>query len=193
MRVKINNVRIAFPKLFKAERVGDDGDPQHSASFIIPKNHPAVKDIEKVIREVAKDKWADKADIMLKKITAENKLCLKDGDLKAEYDGYAGNLYISANNKVRPFVVDRDKTQLNPDDGVIYAGCYVNVVLDIWPMDNKYGKRINATLLGVQFYKDGDAFAGGAPATEADFDDLSLEDQVSEYVAQPRSGEFSIA
>lgn len=193
MRVKINNVRIAFPKLFKAERVGDDGDPQHSASFIIPKNHPAVKDIEKVIREVAKDKWADKADIMLKKITAENKLCLKDGDLKAEYDGYAGNLYISANNKVRPFVVDRDKTQLNPDDGVIYAGCYVNAVLDIWPMDNKYGKRINATLLGVQFYKDGDAFAGGAPATEADFDDLSLEDQVSENVAQPRSGEFSIA
>lgn len=193
MRVKINNVRIAFPKLFKAERVGDDGDPQHSASFIIPKNHPAVTDIEKVIREVAKDKWADKADIMLKKITAENKLCLKDGDLKAEYDGYAGNLYISANNKVRPFVVDRDKTQLNPDDGVIYAGCYVNAVLDIWPMDNKYGKRINATLLGVQFNKDGDAFAGGAPATEADFDDLSLEDQVSEYVAQPRSGEFSIA
>lgn len=193
MRVKINNVRIAFPKLFKAERVGDDGDPQHSASFIIPKNHPAVKDIEKAIREVAKDKWADKADIMMKKITAENKLCLKDGDLKAEYDGYAGNLYISANNKVRPFVVDRDKTQLNPDDGVIYAGCFVNAVLDIWPMDNKYGKRINATLLGVQFNKDGDAFAGGAPATEADFDDLSLEDQASEYVAQPRSGEFSIA
>lgn len=193
MRVKINNVRIAFPKLFKAERVGDDGDPQHSASFIIPKNHPAVKDIEKAIREVAKDKWADKADIMMKKITAENKLCLKDGDLKAEYDGYAGNLYISANNKVRPFVVDRDKTQLNPDDGVIYAGCFVNAVLDIWAMDNKYGKRINATLLGVQFYKDGDAFAGGAPATEADFDDLSLEDQVSENVAQPRSGEFSIA
>jgi len=193
MKVKLNDVRIAFPKLFKPERVGDDGELQYSASFIIPKNHPAVKDIETAIKDVAKDKWSDKADIMMKKITAENKLCLKDGDLKAEYDGYAGNLFISANNKNRPFVINRDKTQLNPDDGVIYAGCYVNVVLDIWAMDNKFGKRINATLSGVQFLRDGDAFAGAPRATEDDFDDLSLENQVSEYVSQAQPGEFSIA
>jgi hypothetical protein len=32
---------------------------------------------------------------------------------------------------------------------------------------------MNCALKGVQFVKDGDAFAGSAPASEADFDDLS--------------------
>lgn len=40
-------------------------------------------------------------------------------------------------------------------------------------MDNNFGKRINASLGGVQFYRDGDAFAGGGVASEDDFDDVS--------------------
>lgn len=174
MKVKLNNVRLAFPNLFKPEQINGEGDPKYGATFILPKGHPALVEINKAMEQVAKDKWADKAPAIMKKIEMENKLCLKNGDLKAEYDGFTGNYYISASNKVRPFIVDRDKTQLNPDDGVIYAGCYVNAVIDIWAMDNKFGKRICATLSGAQFFKDGDAFTGGAPATEDDFEDYSV-------------------
>ncbi|EOA7521129.1 ssDNA-binding protein, partial [Escherichia coli] len=35
------------------------------------------------------------------------------------------------------------------------------------------GKRINASLGGVQFLRDGDAFAGGGVASADDFDDIS--------------------
>lgn len=177
MKVKIENARIAFPKLFKAEQVNGEGTPQFSATFIFPKNHPAVVEIKKAIEQVAKEKWADKAESILKKVTAELKICLKDGDLKEELEGFSGNYYLNANNKTRPYVIDRDKTQLNPDSGVIYAGCYVNAVIDIWAMDNKYGKRICASLSGIQFYKDGDAFSGGGIASDADFDDLSTESE----------------
>ncbi|MWN55950.1 ssDNA-binding protein, partial [Escherichia coli] len=53
------------------------------------------------------------------------------------------------------------------------AGCYVNAVIDIWAQDNNFGKRINASLGGVQFLRDGDAFAGGGVASADDFDDIS--------------------
>jgi hypothetical protein len=177
MKVKLEKVRLAFPKLFKAEQVNGEGEPQFSATFIFPKDHPNVKDIENAILQVAKEKWADKADVILKKVKAELKTCLKDGDLKADLDGFVGNYFLNASNKTRPYVINRDKTQLNSDDGVIYAGCYVYAVIDIWAMDNKFGKRICASLSGVQFYKDGDAFTGGGVASDADFDDLSVDNE----------------
>ena len=49
----------------------------------------------------------------------------------------------------------------------------MNVSLELWAQDNNYGKRVNATLMGVQFFRDGDAFAGGGVASEEDFDDVS--------------------
>ncbi|OCG24200.1 hypothetical protein A9G45_02575 [Gilliamella sp. HK2] len=177
MKVKLEKVRLAFPKLFKAEQVNGEGEPQFSATFIFPKDHPNVKDIENAILQVAKEKWADKADAILKKVKAELKTCLKDGDLKADLEGFAGNYFLSASNKTRPYVINRDKTQLNPDDGVMYAGCYVYAVIDIWAMDNKFGKRICASLSGVQFFKDGDAFTGGGVASDDDFDDLSVDNE----------------
>lgn len=181
MKVKLHNVRIAFPRLYKAEQVNGQGEPQFSATFIMPKHYQIAKDVQTAIEQVAKEKWTDKAEGILKKLKAELKLCLKDGDLKEELEGFSGNYYLNANNKIRPYVVDRDKTQLNPDSGVIYAGCYVNAVIDIWAMDNKHGKRICASLSGVQFYKDGDAFSGGGIATDADFDDLSTEPEDEEF------------
>ncbi len=75
--------------------------------------------------------------------------------------------------KPRPTVIDRDRTALIQADGRPYAGCYVNAVVDIWAQDNNFGKRINASLSGVQFLRDGDAFAGGGVAAPDDFDDIS--------------------
>ena len=46
-------------------------------------------------------------------------------------------------------------------------------MIDIWAQDNNFGKRVNASLGGVQFLRDGDAFAGGGVAAPDDFDDIS--------------------
>ena len=40
----------------------------------------------------------------------------------------------------------------------------MNAIVELWAQDNNYGKRINASLAGVQFAKDGEAFAGGTVA-----------------------------
>jgi len=72
--------------------------------------------------------------------------------------------------------LNKDKSPVVEADGVIYSGCYVNAIIDLWAQDNQFGKRINATLLGVQFAYDGDAFAsGGSGVSVDDFDDLDNE------------------
>ncbi len=81
---------------------------------------------------------------------------------------------LNASNKARPLVLDRDKTPLTAADGKPYSGSYMNVSLEIWAQDNNFGKRINATLKGVQFVGDGDSFGGGAPASPDDFEDLAV-------------------
>jgi len=171
--MRLTNVRLAFPVLFEAKTVNGEGKPAFSASFLIDPADPQVAEINAEIERVAKEKWGAKAEAMLKTMRATDKIALHDGDLKANYDGYPGNLYISARNAVRPHVLDRDaKTPIEEADGKIYAGCYVNAIIDFWPQDNNYGKRINATLHKVQFFKDGDAFAGGAISNEG-FEDLA--------------------
>lgn len=180
MKVKLNNVRLAFPQLFEAKTVNGEGEPAFSASLLIDPTHPQVKELNAAIDAVAKEKWAAKAEAILKTMRATDKTCLHDGDLKDQYAGFEGMLYVSARSKTRPLVIDVDKTPLTAKDGKPYAGCYVNASIELWAQDNNYGKRVNASLRGIQFLRDGDAFAGGAPASEDEFDDLSVaEDELA--------------
>lgn len=172
MIVSLKNVRLAFPALFEAKQVNGEGDPAFSASFLMAPNHASVKALNEAFESVGKEKWKDKWPQVKKELTAKDKLALHDGDLKSQYEGFEGNLFVSARNKTRPRVIDRDKSPLAAADGKPYAGCYVNASVEIWAQDNQWGKRLNATLRGVQFYDDGDAFSGGGVADVDEFDDL---------------------
>lgn len=176
MKMMINKVRVAFVEIFEAKPFGGEGDPYFSLSALIPPGHPALATLTEAEEIVAKDKWGAKADDILKKLRAEDRNLIHDGDSK-EYDGYAGNKYVSARNKMRPLVIDRDRTTLVAADGRPYSGCCCNVQVEVWAQDNKFGKRINATLKAVQFVEDGDAFSGGAPADPDEFEDLSVESE----------------
>lgn len=173
MSVKLLNVRLAFPNLF-TPKAGDNGDLKFSAAFIFPREHPAMPEIIAAMRAAAAEKWGEpKADEMLASLKAGNRLAVHDGDSKTKYDGYKGNLFMNASNKVRPLVIGGGadgKAPLVETDGKPYSGCYVNAMVSFWAQDNKYGQRINASLMGVQFLKDGERLAGGETASADDFD-----------------------
>lgn len=179
MKVSLKDVRLAFPQLFEAKAVNGEGKPAFSASFLLPHDHPSVAAINAAIEGVAKEKWGAKASEVLRGLRAQDKVCLHDGDAKSDYDGYAGNLFVSARSATRPLVIDRDKSPLTEKDGRLYAGCYVYASIELWAQDNQFGKRVNASLKGVQFYRDGDAFAGGAPASPDEFEDLGAPEEAS--------------
>lgn len=173
-RLMLKGVRLAFPNLFEPATVNGEGDPKYGATFILPADHPQLGEIRAKMIAVAKDKWGAKAAEIFKMIEKADKLALRDGDTKPNYDGFPGNLFVStsAQQSARPTVIDANKSPLTPRDGKPYAGCYVNASLDFWAQDNKYGKRINAQLRGVQFVRDGEAFAAGRPADADEFDSV---------------------
>lgn len=172
-------VRLAFAQhLFEAGTVGGEGKPAFSVTAILPKDHPAIKELRAAEEEVAKAKWDKKADANLKAIRAAGKGVVKDGDSKAEYAGFEGNAFVSMRSETRPNVFGKSNEQLVEADGVVYSGCYAHVILEVWAQDNQYGKRINAQVTGVRFSRDGDSFGGGAtPAAPDDFADLGAEEE----------------
>jgi hypothetical protein len=184
MKINLMNVRGAFLQVFEPKAVNGEGEPAYSGAWLIdpatPEGKANLARLEEAEIAVAKEKWGAKADTILKSIGANRKGLIHDGEEKAEYDGYPGNKFVNSRSPSRPLVMaamhagDKGKTPVTAADGVVYSGAYYNVVLDVWAQDNSYGKRINASLKGVQFYRPGDAFSGaGVPASEDDFDDLS--------------------
>jgi len=174
-RILLKDVRLAFPQLFEPTTVNGEGKPRYSATFIVPADHPQIDEIRQKIEAVAREKWKDKAAAMLHSLYKTGKVALHDGDEKAQYDGFAGNFFVtaSAQENAAPTVIDRDRSPLTQRSGRPYAGCYVNASLEFWAQDNAYGKRINAQLRGVQFLRDGDSFSAGRPADADEFEDLS--------------------
>jgi Protein of unknown function (DUF2815) len=169
--IRLENVRLSFPQLFKARKFQDneDSEPRFEASFLYDveasgvrifnmvnkqregeKFYPGPKGLAYLNHSISKmieGKWPGK--------TKGVKICLNDGNDK-EYDGYEDMWVISAANKIRPTVVDQKNRPITADDGSIFGGCYVNAVIGWWAQDNKWGKRINCTLDAVQLLRSGE-------------------------------------
>lgn len=190
--------RLAFPAIW--EKAAFAGDPDAQAAFsakiiIDPANKALVKSLDDAMADAAKAKWgnlgndnkgAPKWRGILDKLISDGKVCFvhgeytdKNGDV---YDGFEDMFYLSCRGQTKPTVVDRDRSPLTKDDGKPYAGCDVNVIVDIYAQDNAYGRRINCSMTGVQFVRDGDAFAASAPAKADAFADLSMEEDESDLV-----------
>lgn len=173
MKHTFQNARIAFPNIFEP-KASENGNLQFSGAFLFSHDHPGIAGLDAVIDQVGKAKWGEKWANVKKELKAGNKLLTHDGDTKASLAGYEGNLFFNAYNTVRPTVVDRDRSPLTAQDGKPYSGSYVHVIIDVWAQDNKYGKRINAQLQGIQFVKDGEAFSGGGTSADAsDFEEIA--------------------
>jgi hypothetical protein len=175
-KVQLSNVRTAFMNVFEPQAM-EGGAAKYSSAFILDPKAPYIAVLDAAIAAVAKEKWKEEAPKILKKLTSEGRVCFKkeprtnaNGDV---YAGFEGAYSLNATNASRPLVLDRDKTPLTKADGKPYSGCYVNASIELWAQDNQYGRRINATLRGVQFVKDGDAFGGGSPASADEFEDLA--------------------
>jgi hypothetical protein len=162
-KIKLSNIRLSFPSLFR-KAVFSGEETKYEGTFLLDKATQADKiaEIEAAIKVMIKD------GLKGAKLPAD-KICLRDGD-DVEYAGYAGHMSIKASASKRPMVLDRDRSPLTENDNRVYAGCYVNAIIELWAQNNQWGKRINANLLGVQFFKDGEPFADGETANADDFE-----------------------
>ena len=169
-KMQLKNVRISFPHLFKRNtKFGEDGAKFELVVMLHKENQ--AKEIKAIQAEIA---------TLIKELgqkVASDKLCFKDGD-DADRPEYEGHMVLSLKSNKRPTVIDRDKSPLVEDDGKPYAGCFCNVIFDMWKQDNSWGRRINGNLYGVQFAKDGEAFSSGDVDVTDEFDELEDEDDL---------------
>lgn len=161
-KIKIASARLSFPSLFQTAQFSGEDTGKYEATFILDKVEHAetIKAIQAQIDRLLKTE--------LKGKLPSDKICLKDGDESGRPE-FEGKMTIKASTKRRPLVINRDKSPITADDNIIYAGCYVHAIISLWAQANSYGKRINASLDGVQFARDGESFGdGGISANEFD-------------------------
>lgn len=182
MNLRIQNVRFNYTNsLFtaqKAQGASPTAKEKFSVVALLPKDHPQLAEIKEAMTKAATDKWGAKAPEVLKQLAAGDRLCLHDGDAKSDKPGYAGNLFINASNELRPGVYGGGpdgRAPLVAADGKPYSGSYGNIIVEFWAQDNQFGKRINASLLGVQHVKDGERLSGGGVAAADDFEEIPQE------------------
>lgn len=185
MKVKVQNVRVAFAQsLYEAKPFEDGQEPTYGCTLLMAPDSAARKAIDEAIQAVAVEKWGKKAQAVLDSIEGNpQKICFYDGKKKS-YDGFEGNYALGTKRNEKdgaPLLLDTDKSPLvdkttgkpyKGKEGRLYSGCYVNASVEIWAQDNKYGKGMRCTLNGVQFFRDGDSFGGTTKPDEGDFDDL---------------------
>lgn len=171
-RLKIKGVRIAFPNLYVPTATQGSDTKRYGCTFLVEKGSEAEQMIKAAMVKEAKAKWGDEGLDTLKRLVASNKTCYNDGEIKSHLAGYSGRMFLNASSLDKPTVVDRDCTPMDSANNKIRSGNLVRGIVEIWVMDNQYGKRICCQLNGVQFDADDGVNygAGSAPAKASDFD-----------------------
>lgn len=190
--VVLKRVRLGFPQLFEPKASVEGSAEKYSVQPIMDpttkQGAENIKALEVAFKAAAKKLWAEKADKIVKTLGAD-RAGLKDGDTNTNKDGdtwagFADMMYITASNRKRPQVLNRDKSVIAEKDNVIYGGCYADVVVSIWATkDQKLGGNgLFATLELVRFRADGEPF--GAAALDADdyLEDLEEEEDEDEAI-----------
>lgn len=192
LRFQVRDARLAFPNLSKPGKFG------YGARAIIPPEHtqtlnpgsrayladlgikvPAdpkakvktLKVLEAIALAVAKKKWNDKAPAIVNGLKGQDKLFYHDGNTKSELEGFEGNWFIALGSKGPVPMFAQDRSECGEKE--CFSGSYCNFMIEVWAQDNSEGgKRLNASVYGVQKVRDGDAFAAGGPPADAnDFDE----------------------
>jgi len=179
----LSNVRISFPQLIEAKASvqpsPENPNPKKkfSVDCILTPDDPNFGKFMAEDQAISAAKWADKAPAILNMISADRKLrCYGKGDEKVGlksltvHPGYAGNLFIGANNEDRPQMIRADGSAVELSNQMeqvaiaktIYGGCYANVAVSPWLQDNVKGRAVRCNLVAVQFLKDGDMLGEAA-------------------------------
>ena len=179
--VFLSNVRLSFPHLAEPQRQVNEATGKerisYNCEFIMPQEHPGFQQFMKRYGELALEKWKEHAQAVMSMIQQDRKTrCFGMGAEKVNkktfqpYDGYAGNVFITAGRDQAPQMIQADGTPIDPANTMayqqlarkMYGGCRVNAAIKPWPQDNKHGRGIRCDLIAVQFAGDDTPFGEGA-------------------------------
>jgi len=98
---------------------------------------------------------------------------VREGD-DPEFENTYENKFIHSKSDKLPKAMVREDGALrtvDEDEGLIYAGAYVAVSIDVYAYEFQKQKGVSTGLRAIMFVKHGDAL-GGAVVTNSEFDDI---------------------
>ena len=163
--------RLSYAHIWEPDSV-NGSEPKYSVSCIIDKDDKdTIAKIQKAIelaKEEGKGKWGGK-------IPANLKTPLRDGDIdRPEDEAYAGCMFLNANSRQAPQVVDK-KVQPVLDQSEVYSGCYGRVSVTFYAYNSNGKKGVAAGLGNIQKLKDGEPL-GSRVSAKDEFDAVEAED-----------------
>lgn len=177
----LSNVRLSFPHLAEPQRQVNETTGKerisYNAEFLMPQDHPGFQQFMKRYGDMALEKWKEHAQQVMQMVQNERKLrCFGKGEEKVNkktfqpYDGYAGNVYLTAGRDQMPQMIQADGTPVDAANTMasqqlarkMYGGCRVNVAIKPWLQENSYGRGVRCDLIAVQFAGDDTPFGEGA-------------------------------
>ncbi len=177
----LSNVRLSFPHIAEPQKQVNASTGKERISYncelLMPQDHPGFQQFMAKYGEMALAKWAENAQTVMSMIQADRKLrCYGMGSEKINkktfkpYDGYEGNVYITAGRDTQPQVIQADGSAIDPNNSMayqqltrkLYGGCRVNVAVKPWIQSNQYGNGVRCDLVAVQFAGDDTPFGEGA-------------------------------
>lgn len=190
-RIKLRTppFRLSFPKLLRAESY-EDGPAKYSCSMLFypDKMSKAQLKLFKAMEKAADDAIREKFKIKKgKKIPANFKFPLRDGDEKPDLDGYGdGCRFASASSKMKPGIIDLDGVELL-DDEEVYAGMWCRATLTVFAYDN-IGKGAAFGLYNIQKLADDESFSSRTSAEDDFADDDWDDDDLDGMMGAGQSG-----
>lgn len=179
--ILIEDGRLSFDSLFEPDASVEGGKLKYRACILLdPKSDSGKRNIKKIqnaIRIAELEKFGASPGIY----KSTDRQCFFDGNTclsgktNQPYDGYAGMMMLKATNEKRPSVVDRDRSPLQADDAIPYAGCYCNFYVRIYCVKgaDKGGNGCFCSLECVQYSSKGEPFGAAVVDPNSVFKDLS--------------------
>ena len=190
--VLLSDVRLSFPHIAEPQKQVNEQTGatriSYNAEFIMPQDHAGFVAFMKQYGALALNKWAEHATAVMGMIQNDRKTrCFGKGEEKINkksflpYDGYAGNVFITAGRDQMPQIIEANGQAIDPSNTMayqmltrkMYGGCRVNAAVKPWVQDNKHGRGIRCDLVALQFLKDDTAFGEGATDASGMFGSVS--------------------
>lgn len=160
-KVRTPEFRVSFPQVFKPKAF-ESQEPKYSIVMLFAKTAD-LKAMKQAVLAAAIEKFGPK-----EKWPKNLRMPFKDGNDKADMDGYKDMIVVNASAKAdkRPGVVNQQLEDMTEADGQFYAGCYARATLMAYGYDTAGNRGVSFGLQDIQKLRDGVPFSGRKKAQD---------------------------
>ena len=130
--IVLSNVRLSFRHLAEPQRQVNEATGKerisYNCEFLMPQDHAGFQQFMARYGAMALEKWKEHAQTVMGMIQSDRKLrCFGRGEEKVNkktfqpYDGYAGNVFITAGRDSAPQMIQPDGSPIDPANTMAFS------------------------------------------------------------------------